>query len=254
MSSAPTTPSKPRLDSHKPLSRRPSPGRLFSSPLTPEDGSQASSIPGTESSEGFEEVIEPLPAAPMFSSLNEYIEWYSQQVLHLDPTTGKIRWQSSLMLRIGKLDHRQHWSYLSLARRSRPTTPPDQCHRTRHAKTFPTHFRTATQKLFLVRSSLADEGIVGLMYLWKWVKRMIVEPSWQKSVAVSMAPNRPGGMLRWYTLGIVVAGDVTTLAIHHQTWKVSTARLLAADLEASSPFDMQVGESAFLLPRAQYIC
>lgn len=152
-------------------------------------------------------------------SLPEYVESYSLKVLHLDETTGDICWKDDTPLPNEK---RRKYRVPNVSRnpRSRSLTLHDGGDYTRHAKRWGNQFRTSTQETFLVRSTLAHEGVVGLMYLWKWVKRMIAQPHWQKVVAVVEAPRRGNRHLWWYTLGIRVTGNVTTLKLRDRSWTI----------------------------------
>lgn len=176
------------------------------------------------------------------SPLTAYVESHSQAVLHLDEQTGKICWIPASTLQVDDRDQSKSLGHKRLSSQSRTTTPFKTKGNTGHAMKFPRHFRTAFQPLYRIRSSLADEGLVGLICLWKWVKRMIAQHQWQESVVVALAPKRHTAKLQWYNLGIKVTDEYTTPRVHHKVWKVSTALLLAADLETCSPFDMTVGQ------------
>jgi hypothetical protein len=119
----------------------------------------------------------------------------------------------------------------------------------------PTHTQHATnaveiyeaadeiQDLFRVQSTLADEGLVGITYLWKWVKRMLVLPYWQKRVYVSFASDIPSDGLQWYTIGISISQNDITLCVKDRIWAIGIGRLLAADLEGVSPLASIAGKS-----------
>jgi hypothetical protein len=106
--------------------------------------------------------------------LAQYIETRSRQVLYLDETKGDIRWTFNPHL--DKRYHNNPLPYAFLNSQSRPTSPPKNSNSTRHAKRFLPGLRITTlNPVFFVRSSLANEGVVGLMYFWKWVKGMIAQ-------------------------------------------------------------------------------
>ena len=69
---------------------------------------------------------------------------------------------------------------------------------------------------------------------------MIVQHHWQKDVAVGIAPEYPGGSERWYTLGIMAGFPHTFLTVRERLWTVSTAMLLAADLESAPRLESDI--------------
>jgi len=134
--------------------------------------------------------------------------------------------------------------YTTLDSQSNPVDPFSNPTRTNHAINAAELYETTedVQDLFRVQSILADEGLVGITYLWKWVKRMLILPYWQKRVLVSFASDIPAGSLRWYTIGISISENAVTLCIKDRIWVIDIGRLLAVDLEDISPF-ASMGES-----------
>jgi hypothetical protein len=92
----------------------------------------------------------------------------------------------------------------------------------------------------MLGSLMASEGLVGLVHLWKWVRWMIVRQHLQKQVAVGIAPEFPGGSVRWYSLGISTGLPSTSLKVRDRSWTVPTAMLLAADLESAPRLESDI--------------
>lgn len=195
------------------------------------------------------------PASPDQSStpdppsLHDYIESHQDKVLQFDKNRRQIGWEATSDSLLDDyyadvIDDRPYEPPHPQSRRIKPR-PTDAT--TRHADLSHVHFpiplRTH-QGLFRVSSSLANEGIVGIVYLWKWVKRMIVHPYWQNSVWIALIRPGPDGTLEWYTLGISAGPDITTMRFADREWTVSTPRLLQADLEITSPHDWDTSESS----------
>jgi hypothetical protein len=129
---------------------------------------------------------------------------------------------------------RNYEPYLFLLTTSIPAMPPPQTPRTRYGIWEAGNVWSARgTDVFMLGSTKASEGLVGLVHLWKWVRRMIVRHHWQTQVVVGIAPEYPGGSERWYTLGISAGLPCTSLVVHDRAWTVPTAMLLAADLESA---------------------
>jgi hypothetical protein len=198
---------------------------------------------------------EPISIQMSSTSLVQYVKSYHRHTLHFDQTARDISWESKQ----GPTWVNQYTGnptpYTTLHSQS-DAVDPFQSHsvdpfnhttRTQHATNAVEIYETADdiQHLFRVQSTLADEGLVGITYLWKWVKRMLVLPYWQKRVLVSFASDIPSGDLEWYTIGISISRNDITLCVKDRIWAIDIGRLLAADLEDISPF-ASISESVLL--------
>jgi hypothetical protein len=192
-------------------------------------------------------VDEPIPNQMNSNPLAEYVQSYHRHTLHFDETIRDITWKS----RQGPTWVNQYTGnptpYTTLDSQSNPMNPFNNPTHTQHATNAVEIYEAADeiQDLFRVQSTLADEGLVGITYLWKWVKRMLVLPYWQKRVCVSFASDIPSGDLEWYTIGISISEDEVTLCVKDRIWAIDIGRLLAADLEDISPF-ASISESVLL--------
>jgi hypothetical protein len=192
-------------------------------------------------------IHEPTSNQMSSTSLVQYVKSYHRHTLHFNETTGDITWKSKQ----GPTWVNQYTGdptpYTTLESKSDPVDPFHISTCTLHAINAIELYESIDdiQDLFHVQSTLADEGLVGITYLWKWVKRMLVLPYWQRRVLVSFASDIPSGDLEWYTIGISISLDVITLCIKDRIWEITIARLLAADLEDISPF-ASIGESLLL--------
>lgn len=166
------------------------------------------------------------------SSLYRYVASHAGLILVFDETIGDIRWKHDPMGDPRYL--RNYEPYLFLLTTSIPAMPPPQTPRTRYGIWEAGNVWSARgTDVFMLGSTKASEGLVGLVHLWKWVRRMIVRHHWQTQVVVGIAPEYPGGSERWYTLGISAGLPCTSLVVHDKAWTVPTAMLLAADLESA---------------------
>jgi hypothetical protein len=200
-------------------------------------------------------IHEPISNQMHSNPLVDYVRSYHRHTLHFNDTTGDITWKSRQGPTWVNQYHGNPTPYTTLHSQS-DAVDPFQSHsvdpfnhttRTQHA-TNAVEIYEATddiQDLFRVQSTLADEGLVGITYLWKWVKRMLVLPYWQRRVLVSFASDIPSGDLQWYTIGISISRDNITLCVKDRIWAIDIGRLLAADLEDVSPFT-STGESLLL--------
>jgi hypothetical protein len=190
---------------------------------------------------------EPISIQMSSTSLVQYVKSYHRHTLHFDQTARDISWESKQ----GPTWVNQYTGdptpYTTLASQSDPVEPFHTSTRTQHAINATELYESIDdiQDLFRVQSTLADEGLVGITYLWKWVKRMLVLPYWQKRVCVSFASDIPSGDLEWYTIGISISEDEVTLCVKDRIWAIDIGRLLAADLEDISPF-ASISESVLL--------
>jgi hypothetical protein len=203
-------------------------------------------------------INDPIPNQMNSNPLAEYVRSYHRQTLHFDEKTRDITWKSKQGPTWVNQYHGNPTPYTTLHSQS-DAVDPFQSHsvdpfnhttRTQHATNAVEIYEAADeiQDLFRVQSTLADEGLVGITYLWKWVKRMFVLPYWQKRVLVSFASDIPSDGLQWYTIGISISEDAVTLCIKDRIWAIDIGRLLAADLEDVSPF-ASIGESLLLSGR-----
>ena len=179
--------------------------------------------------------------------LAEYIKSHHRHTLHFNQRTGDITWKS---IQGPTWEHQYNGNptpYTTLDSQSNAVVPFNNSTRTTHAINAVELYEMADdiQDLFRVQSTLADEGLVGITYLWKWVKRMLILPYWQKRVLVSFASDIPAGGLQWYTIGISISQSAVTLSVKDRTWVIEIGRLLAVDLEDISPFT-SIGESLLL--------
>jgi hypothetical protein len=180
------------------------------------------------------------------SPLYQYVASYAGQILVLDETIGDICWKHDPT--VDPRYFRNYEPYLYLNPKSVPTTPPPQSPRTRYGVWEPENkWPTTGMDVFRIRSTLACEGLVGLVHLWKWVRRMIVQHHWQKEVAVGIAPEYPGGSERWYRIGISVRAISTTLRVNDKKWFVSTDALLSADLESAPKLESHIRKYSLTL-------
>jgi hypothetical protein len=176
--------------------------------------------------------------------LVDYVRSYHRHTLYFDETTRDISWKSIQGPTWVNQYHGNPTPYTTLDSQSHSVDPSNNPTLTNHAINAIELYESTDdiQDLFRVQSTLADEGLVGITYLWKWVKRMLVLPYWQKRVLVSFAWDIPGGGVQWYTLGIFISQDAVTLCIKDRIWTITIAGLLATDLEDVSPF-ASTGES-----------
>ena len=177
--------------------------------------------------------------------LAEYVKSFHRHTLHFNQKTGDITWKSKQGPTWVNQYHGDPTPYTTLDSQSNPMNPSNNPTHTQHA-TSAVEIYEATdeiQDLFRVRSTLADEGLVGITYLWKWVKRILVLPYWQRRVLVSFASDIPSGDLQWYTIGISISQNDFTLCVKDRIWTIAIGRLLAADLEDVSPFASIAGKS-----------
>jgi len=171
--------------------------------------------------------------------LNAYVAAHAGQILVRDETIGDVCWK---LQQPGDLRYfRNLEPYLFLNQYSIAIFAPPERPRTRYGIWEAGNSWSAKgTDVFLLRSSLACEGLVGLVHLWKWVRRMIVQQHWQKDVAVAIAPEYPGGSERWYTMGVSAGLPHTFLKIKDRVWTISTAMLLAADLESAPRLESDI--------------
>lgn len=183
------------------------------------------------------------------NQLAEYIKSFQRRTLHFNESTRDIGWKSVQGPRWETQYNEGLTPYTTLVSLSEEADLFNNTVRTDHALNAHELYEEEdiTQELFHVRSTIADEGLVGIGYLWKWVKRMFVLPHWQKQVSVSFASDIPDGRVQWYTIGIIVDKVLISLRVGDRVWVVPISQLLAEDVENSSPFSMTVGE--FLLLR-----
>jgi hypothetical protein len=190
---------------------------------------------------------EPISIQMSSTSLVQYIKSYHRHTLHFNQKTRDVSWSSIQ----GPTWVNQYTGdptpYTTLDSQSNPVDPFNNPTHTQNAKNAVELYEVTDdiQDLFRVQSTLADEGLVGITYLWNWVKRMMVLPYWQKRVCVSFASDIPSHGLKWYTIGISISEDAVTLCIKDRIWAIDIGRLLAADLEDVSPF-ASIGESLLL--------
>jgi hypothetical protein len=173
------------------------------------------------------------------SPLYRYVASHDGQLLVFDETKGDICWRHDPMGDPRYL--RNYEPYLFLKPKSIAVMPPPKKYRTRYGiweAGNPWSARGADA--FLLRSTLACEGLVGLVHLWKWVRRMIVQHHWQNQVVVGIPPEYPGGSERWYTIGISVSATSTTLKVKDRKWRVSTDVLLCADLDSAPRLESDI--------------
>jgi hypothetical protein len=173
------------------------------------------------------------------SPLYQYVASHAGQILVRDETIGDVCWKLQLP---GDLRYfRNLEPYIFLAHYSMPILPPPETPRTRYGIWEAGNSWSAKgTDVFLLRSTLACEGLVGLVHLWKWARRMIVQQHWQKLVAVGIAPEYPGGSERWYTMGMSAGLSHTSLVVRDRVWTVPTAMLLAADLESAPRLESDI--------------
>jgi hypothetical protein len=197
-------------------------------------------------------IDESIPNQMNLDLLVGYVKSYHRQTLHFDEKTRDITWKSKQGPTWVNQYHGDPTPYTTLDSQSNPMNPFNNPNCTQHAKNDVELYEATDniQDLFRVQSTLADEGLVGITYLWKWVKRMLVLPYWQRRVLVSFASDIPVGGLQWYTIGISISQDVITLCVKDRIWAIDIGRLLAADLEDISPF-ASICES-FLLPAMKW--
>jgi hypothetical protein len=193
---------------------------------------------------------EPISIQMSSTSLLQYVKSYHRQTLYFDETTGDITWKSKQGPTWVNQYHGNPTPYTTLDSQSNPMNPFNNPTHTQHATNAVEIYETTPdlQDLFQVRSTLADEGLVGITYLWNWVKRMLVLPYWQRRVCVSFASDIPSGDRQWYTIGISISEDEVTLCVKNRIWAIDIGRLLATDLEDISPF-ASIGESLLLSGR-----
>jgi hypothetical protein len=223
-------------------------GRLDeSSPTSMRDTWPARSHTGSTSAEASRS----LRKARNTSLLTQFIESKYHQILHLDKTIGDICWTPCWASRIDKRDPKNFTPYLALDPGSHRTAGPRWPASVRGADLKIGYFWSAlaVDDVFLLSSSLACEGFVGLVYLWRWVKRMIVYPSWQKEVAVVAPPECHFEEYIWYSLGVSVNEENAVLTINDRSWTVSTAALLASDLDPISRLEADIGKCLPFLQR-----
>jgi hypothetical protein len=194
------------------------------------------------------------------SPLFNYIRSFDRQLLRFDPQRGEITWKTVTYFRN---------LYANIVRRDKlyrypdtqshciplmPEVPPTwYANETYQAMCFRTIYDP--NELFWMNTTLAYEGRVGIVYLWKWVKRIIVHPVLQKAVSVAVCSDTTSGYHVWYTLGIWITADTITLRHRDRRWVASTNRLLATDLESVSPLDWDTSEFLFDVDRKPaYIC
>jgi hypothetical protein len=175
------------------------------------------------------------------SPLYAYVAAHAQQILVLDETIGDICWKHHPT---GDARYLRNFEpYMFLATRSNPMARPSQRPRTRYGIWEAGNVWSARGiEVFMLRSNLACEGLVGLVHLWKWVRRMIIQHHWQTEVAVGIAPEFAGGSERWYTIGISVGKKLTTLRVNDKHWSVLTTTLLVADLESAPRLESDISE------------
>jgi len=181
------------------------------------------------------------------NSLAEYVKSHHRHTLHFNHRTGDITWKS---IQGPTWEHQYNGNttpYTYLISQSNPVDPFNNPTRTHHAVNAIELYEASedVQDLFRVQSTLANEGLVGITYLWKWVKRMLILPYWQKRVLVSFASDIPSGGIQWYTIGISISENAVTLCIKDRIWAIDIGRPIVADLEYVSPFT-SVGESPLL--------
>ena len=192
-------------------------------------------------------INDPIPNQMNSNPLAEYVKSYYRHTLHFDEKARDISWKSKQGPTWVNQYHGNPTPYTTLDSQSNPVDPFNNPPHTQHAKNAVELYEAADeiQDLFRVQSTLADEGLVGITYLWNWVKRMLVLPYWQRRVLVSFASDIPSGDLQWYTIGISISEDEVTLCIKDRIWAIDIGRLLATDLEDTSPF-APIGESLLL--------
>jgi hypothetical protein len=190
---------------------------------------------------------EPIPTQMNSNPLVDYVRSYHRHTLYFDETTRDISWKSIQGPTWVNQYHGNPTPYTTLDSQSHSVDPSNNPTLTNHAINAIELYESTDdiQDLFRVQSTLADEGLVGITYLWKWVKRMLVLPYWQKRVLVSFASDIPSGDLEWYTIGISISRNDITLCVKDRIWAIDIGRLLAADLEDISPF-ASISESVLL--------
>jgi len=173
------------------------------------------------------------------SPLYAYVSAHAGHFLVFDEAVGDICWKLQLP---GDLRYfRNLEPYVFLEPQSNLRTTPPERPRTRYGIWGNGNLWSANgTDVFMLRSNLACEGLVGLVHLWKWVRRMIVQQHWQRYVAVGIAPEYPGGSERWYGIGISIEGPCICLRVNDKTWRVSTAMLLAANLESAPRLESDI--------------
>jgi len=189
-------------------------------------------------------INDPISEQMNLNPLVDYVRSYHRHTIHFDEMIGDISWTSIKGPTWVNQYHGNPTPYTTLDSQSNRVDPFNNPTRTHHSINAVEIYESTEdiQDLFRVQSTPADEGLVGITYLWEWVKRMLVLPYWQKRVLVSFASDIPGGDLRWHTMGISISQNDITLCVKDRIWAIDIGTLLAADLEDVSPF-ASTGES-----------